>query len=195
MANIINLATETNQEKILDKIQNVDAITTDAGLNVYNNIISAEFEANSTNSFTTILNVQGSGELLELVINSIDSTSLSQLKITVDGKVILLESRQSSVVQASFNIFLKDYLLMNMPYSENMTNTGNLYFYSLLSREYFKSYLGVVTSMARNTTLFYLLKNPITFKESLKIEGTCYTKKDYTGNNVIAKSKILYRLT
>lgn len=187
----ISLPTATKQNQILETIK-------DTGVNFYENPLSADFQSNMTDNFNTILEVNGPGELLELVVGSADPTSLMQLKITVDGEELinlsLKASTSGNTVYPIFSIFLKDFLIFNLPYNSSNTAPSNNYFYSVLNNEYFRSFLGEQGSISHSSRAFYLVKNPIVFNESLKVEGTRYSEKGYRGNN-FCSNHILYRLT
>lgn len=180
----IALPTAEKQNIIYNKIN--DAVY---NTEIYNNIITASFDANTTTHYQTLLEVNGTGELLELVLCAPASNiNNCGIKITIDDEVIY-----SKETTRHLALFLLEKNLLTIP--ESTSNTF-LRTYSSISKIAMSLTVSGVTNGNERTVL--LMQQPIKFKQNLKVEafnsqasGIYYTL--YSAE--IGDNRILYRLT
>lgn len=176
----IQLPTAAKQDEILQNIT-----TSTYNTEVYNDIIAASFNKNQTNNYTTLLEVNGSGELLELSLGPCDMQNCG-IKITIDDEVIL--ARESTWC---FALFLLIGNIFNFLESASGTNYLT---YSSISATTMKVSIQS-TAVASGANIRFMQK-PIKFRKCLKVEA--FNSQSTNMNSAfteIGKNRILYRLT
>lgn len=166
----IQLPTAAKQDEILKEVSNVFYDLDDIKY-----VTPAE---EATGDYKTILEVQGSGELLSLFLYRKLDTIPTKLRITIDGNVIYEKSKTvSHIVTSYMHTFQVGTSSLNLYsiFRQSTTDSGNI---------------GVFDPRNQPTLGILLTTKVITFSESLKIEASNIKASTTTPTNYVS-----YRLT
>lgn len=152
----IQLPTAAKQDEILDTIKNnqKENIAEFLGTPITNE----SFDANTTTSFATLLQVSGAGELLELKLTLTKAIPFA-LRITIDGAVFYFGANSLPKNSSTLLIYVDRFVKNAAP------SSGSIGLISLITGKNFS-----VTPSINGTTILPF-KDTIKFFETLKIEA------------------------